>query len=111
MKKKFVQLSFKQFVVSVIPYAVIALYVSISFAYLVNALIEKQVHNDTVALAKSAEYEVRLRFETPSIALNSLVGALEKDSGRDYDSVKALVTSMGDQYPQCSAFYLAALAC
>ena len=109
MKKKFVQLSFKQFVVSVIPYAVIALYVSISFAYLVNALIEKQVHNDTVALAKSAEYEVRLRFETPSIALNSLVGALEKDSGRDYDSVKALVTSMGDQYPQCSAFYLAAL--
>ncbi|MBQ7167446.1 MAG: hypothetical protein IJR93_10930 [Treponema sp.] len=109
MKKKFVQLSFKQFVVSVIPYAVIALYVSISFAYLVNSLIEKQVHNDTVALAKSAEYEVRLRFETPSIALNSLVGALEKDSGRDYDSVKALVTSMGDQYPQCSAFYLAAL--
>ena len=109
MKKKFVQLSFKQFVTSVIPYAVIAMYVSFSFAYLVNALIDKQVHNDTAALAKSAEYEIRLRFETPSIALNSLVGALEKDSGRDYDSVKALVTSLGEQYPQCSAFYLAAL--
>ncbi len=107
MKKNFFQLSFKQFLTSVIPYAIIAMYVSFSFAYLVNRLIDKQVHNDTVALAKSAEYEIRLRFETPSIALNSLVGAVEKDSGRDYDSVKALVTSMGEQYSQCSAFYLA----
>ncbi len=107
--KKLFQLTFKQFLSSVTPYLIIAMYVSVSFAYLVNALIDKQVHNDTVALAKSAEYEIRLKFETPSIALNSFVGALEKDSGRDYDSVKALVTSLGEQYPQCSAFYLAAL--
>jgi uncharacterized protein YigA (DUF484 family) len=105
MKKKLVQLSFKQFVTSVIPYAIIAMYVSFSFAYLVNALIDKQVHNDTVALAKSAEYEIRLRFETPSIALNTLVGAVEEDSDRSYSSIKALVKSSGSQYPQCSAFY------
>ncbi|MBQ6566421.1 MAG: cache domain-containing protein, partial [Treponema sp.] len=109
MKKKLFQLSFKQFVTSVIPYAVIAMYVSFSFAYLVNALIAKQVRNDTAALAKSAEYEIRLRFETPSIALNTLVGAVEEDSDRSYNSIKALVKSSGAQYPQCSAFYFVML--
>ena len=109
MKKSFFQMTFKQFLSSVTPYLIIALFVSGSFTYLVNTIIDKQVHNDTVALAKSAEYEIRLKFETPATALNSLVGALEKDSGRDYDSVKALVTSFGEQYPQCSAFYLATL--
>jgi hypothetical protein len=81
----------------------------VSFAYLVNALIDKQVHNDTAALAKSAEYEIRLRFETPSIALNTLVGAVEEDSDRSYSSIKALVKSSGSQYPQCSAFYFVLL--
>ncbi len=107
MKKKLFQLSFKQFVTSVIPYAVIALYVSLSFAYLVNALINKQVQHDTEALAVSAEYEIRRVFETPSIALNAMVSTVEYDSGRDYDSVKALSKSMVEMYPQCSDFYFA----
>ncbi|MCR5621189.1 MAG: hypothetical protein K6G18_04970 [Treponema sp.] len=105
MKKKRVQLSFKQFVVSVIPYAVIALYVSISFAYLVTSLINKQVNGDMENLAKIVEFEVRQRLEPPAYAANALADSIGNDTGRDYDSIRAIVRGMAGQYPQVASFY------
>ena len=105
MKKKLVQLSFKQFVTSVIPYAVIAMYVSFSFAYLVNSLIAKQVKSDMENLAKITVYEVMRQLEPPAFAVNALADTISNDSGRDYNSIRAIVRGMAGQYPQVASFY------
>ena len=81
MKKNYLQLSFKQFVTSVIPYAVIAMYVSSSFAFLVTSLITKQVNGDMENLAKIFEYEVRQRLEPPAYAANALADSIGNDTG------------------------------
>ena len=105
MKKSFFQMTFKQFLSSVTPYLIIALYVSLSFAYLVNALIDKQVNGDMENLAKIVEYEVRQRLEPPAYATNALADTIGSDTGRDYDSIRAVVQGMAGQYPQVASFY------
>ncbi len=110
MKKKFISLSPKQFIQGIIPYAVIALYVSISFAYLVNALIDKQIKNDSEALARSVETSVRASLEPPALTVNSLVDTISFANELQYNVAVAMLNGVAKQYPYVAAFYFSTAA-
>ena len=105
MKKKLIQITPKQFVLSALPLFVIGSYVFWSFNAIVGQLLQKVISGQTEALVEKVEYEVRASFEPPANALNTLVSAIEKSENRSQSSIYALVKSTGEMYPQAAAFY------
>ena len=103
MKKKFLSLSFKQILQIVLPLAIIAIYTCTSFTYLVNVIIKRNTVKVAEELTKQIEYEVRLQFEPPVFAVNTLGFALSKS--QEYDDVLNLLQATAMQYPQCEIFY------
>ena len=103
MKKKFLSLSFKQILQIVLPLAIIAIYTCTSFTYLVNVIIKRNTVKVAEELTKQIEYEVRLQFEPPVFAVNTLGFALAKN--QDYDYILNLLQATAMQYPQCEIFY------
>ena len=103
MKKKFLSLSFKQILQIVLPLAIIAIYTCTSFTYLVNVIIKRNTVKVAEELSKQIEYEVRLQFEPPVFAVNTLGFALSKS--QEYDDVLNLLQATAMQYPQCEIFY------
>ena len=107
-EKKFMfSLGWKQIVGIVLPLAILAVYNNFSFSYLVNRIIEKDTIRVADELNQKVEYEVRLQFEPPVFAVNTLGFALSKS--QDDDDVLNLLQATSFQYPQCEVFYYATI--
>ncbi len=103
-KEKMARLSFKQIVLIVAPLALLALYICSSFSIIISKLITTSSTNFVENQGEKVEYEVRMAFEPPALALNSLVENIRTTSPSQSE-ILGIVKSMGVQYPQCAAIY------
>ena len=103
IKEKLFSLSFSQILQIVLPLALIAVYTCCSFTYMVNVIIQKNTVRVANELNRQVEYEVRLQFEPPVFAVNTLGFALAKS--QEYDYILNLLQATAFQYPQCEVFY------
>lgn len=105
MKRKLISLSPKQFLTSIAPFAIVAIYVSVSFSILINSILTGTMTKQCEVLAEEVEYEVKQAFEPPSLAINVMAGTISRDKKWDKDSVEAIVKSTAEIYPQCSSVF------
>ena len=104
MKKKLISLSFKQILLIVLPLAVVASFTCISFTNIIRDIITADTTRYIASQGDKVEYEVRMAFEPPATAVNTIVSTIEgtRLSRRE---IYGIVKSAGEQYPQCAAVY------
>lgn len=103
MKKKIFSLSGKQLIQIAGPQLLVALYVIISFTYLVSRTLNTYVTTKASDLTHIVEYEVEGTFEPPTQTLNIIAANIALHSDRD--EVKTWLKAAASQNPQAASFY------
>ncbi|MBR3550016.1 MAG: hypothetical protein IKN90_08050 [Treponema sp.] len=97
--KKFFSLSLKQILILVVPLVIVAMYTCISFTFIANKIIEAAILRVVDGINEKIDGEVRLTFEPPAIALDTLADAISTD--QNPRNISNLVKSASKSYPQC----------
>ncbi|MCR5764056.1 MAG: cache domain-containing protein, partial [Treponema sp.] len=103
MNKKVFSLSPMQIVTIITPLAVLALFTCISFTNIMNDIIKSSIKSKAADLNEKVEYEVRMVFESPALAVESLAYSTNQLYGES--SIQELLNETAKQYPQCASFY------
>ncbi|MBR1404680.1 MAG: hypothetical protein IJ558_10965 [Treponema sp.] len=103
MKKKLISLSFKQILLIVLPLAVVASFTCFSFTNIISDIITADTTRYIASQGDKVEYEVRLAFEPPIFALNTVAENVSRHSARS--DINSVLKATASQYPQCAAFY------
>ena len=101
--KKFFSLSLKQILILVVPLVVVAMYTCISFTIISNTIIEAAILRVIDGINEKIDGEVRLTFEPPATALDTLADAISAD--QNPRNISTLVKSAAKSYPQCLTVY------
>ena len=94
--KKFFSLSLKQILILVVPLVIVAMYTCISFTFIANKIIEAAILRVVDGINEKIDGEVRLTFEPPAIALDTLADAISTD--QNPRNISNLVKSASKSY-------------
>ena len=103
MKKRIFSLNPKQIALITGPLAIVALFICSSFMHITHGIITGSIFQITSDLNQKVEHEIRMAFEPPTFALNTIVASSKENQNQSV--IQNLLSATADQYPQCSAFY------
>ncbi|MBQ3671179.1 MAG: methyl-accepting chemotaxis protein, partial [Treponema sp.] len=103
MKKRIFSLNLKQIALITGPLAIVALFICSSFMHITHGIITGSIFQITSDLNQKVEHEIRMAFEPPTFALNTIVASSKENQNQSV--IQNLLSATADQYPQCAAFY------